>query len=163
CRPPQSALATPGLRALARGVPAEFPLELKALLSKGRRGRAKRAGWGERLTPTPASPRDGKGYEPAPLTASVSAPLANPRPRWLLSSTEPWRSPWTSTPSAAFCAAASIVAASSFLPVEPASTPFPRTALVPAPVTPTPTVVAVPCLSSVTAAATPTTAKRDAG
>src|SRR5206468_8018393 len=103
------------------------------------------------------------GYPPARLTASVNARLANTRQRCDLYSTEPCRSACTSTPSAAFCAAASIAAASSFLPVQPASTPFARTALVPAPVTPIDALEQAPLPSSVTAAATPTTANREAG
>src|SRR5437899_8869203 len=102
-------------------------------------------------------------YAPARFTASVIARLAKTRQRCALYSTEPWRSAWPSTPSAAFCAAASIAAASSFLPTSAASTPLARTALVPAPVTATLALTHVPCLSSVTAAQTPTTAKRDAG
>src|SRR5437773_11171704 len=102
-------------------------------------------------------------YAPARFTASVIARFAKTRQRCDLYSTEPCRSAWTSTPSAAFCAAASIAAASSFLPFSAASTPLARTALVPAPVTPTPALTHTPCLSSVTAAQTPTTAKREAG
>src|SRR5437773_2600106 len=102
-------------------------------------------------------------YAPARFTASVIARFAKTRQRCDLYSTEPCRSAWTSTPSAAFCAAASIAAGSSRLPTNAASTPLARTAFVPAPVTPTPALVQTPCLSSVTAAQTPTTAKRDAG
>src|SRR3990172_8281890 len=79
--------------------------------------------------------------------------------RGVLYSTEPWRSAWTSTPSAAFSAAALIVAASRVLPASAASTPLALTAFVPAPVMPTPTFLP----SAVTRAATPTTAKREAG
>src|SRR5207244_3345340 len=99
-------------------------------------------------------------YAPARFTASVIARLAKTRQRCDLYSTEPWRSGCTSTPSAAFCAAASIAAASSFLPVQPASTPLARTALVPAPVTPIEALEQAPLPSSVTAAATPTAANR---
>src|SRR5256885_16801704 len=56
-----------------------------------------------------------------------------------------------------------MAAASSFLPEHAASTPLARTALVPAPVTPTEAFEHAPLPSSVTAAATPTTAKREAG
>jgi len=109
------------------------------------------------------APEKSVGYPPARLTASVNARLANTRQRCDLYSTEPCRSACTSTPSAAFWAAASIAAASSFLPVQPASTPFARTALVPAPVTPIDALEQAPLPSSVTAAATPTTANREAG
>src|SRR5204862_6119533 len=50
-----------------------------------------------------------------------------------------------------------------FLPASAASTPFARTALVPAPVTPMLALLHVPLPSVVTTAATPTMAKRDAG
>jgi hypothetical protein len=49
------------------------------------------------------------------------------------------------------------------LPLHPASTPLARTAVVPAPVTPTEAFEHTPLLSSVIDAATPTTAKREAG
>ncbi len=77
-------------------------------------------------------------------------------------STEPCRSACTSTPSAAFSAAAWMDAASAPFPVIAASTPLARTALVPAPVMPT---LALPTLppSTLSTAATPTTAKREAG
>src|SRR5207244_12217748 len=74
------------------------------------------------------SPQPSAGYPPARLTASVIARFAKTRQRRDLYSTDPWRSACTSTPSAAFCAAASIAAASSFLPLHPASTPLARTA-----------------------------------
>src|SRR5439155_1109936 len=67
-------------------------------------------------------------YACARLTAASIARLANTRQRCALYSSEPCRSACTSTPSAAFAAAASIAAASSFLPVSAASTPFARTA-----------------------------------
>ena len=68
-----------------------------------------------------------------------------------------------SMPSAAFWAAAPIVAASAAFPVSAASTPLARTAFEPTPVMPTRTAVHLPVPSSVTAAATPHTANREAG
>src|SRR6266536_1638502 len=88
--------------------------------------------------------------------------LAKTLSRWRLYSSEPWRSAWTSTPSGAFSAAAWMVAASSALPASPASTPLALTALLPAPVIPTPAFVTLPP-STVSTAATPTTANREAG
>src|SRR6185436_6692320 len=111
-----------------------------------------------------AANRSGVAQPCARLSAASSARRAKTRQRCALYSTEPCRSACTSTPSAAFWAAASMVAASSFLFRSAASTPLARTALVPAPVTPTPTFVQLPVfLSMVTAAHTPTMAKREAG
>src|SRR5437773_843964 len=140
--------------------PGRFPRPVASgrLSGAARPIRSRRVGW-LAWGSVPACAR----YAPARFTASVIARLAKTRQRCALYSTEPWRSAWTSTPSAAFCAAASIAAASSFLPTSAASTPLARTALVPAPVTATLALTHVPCLSSVTAAQTPTTAKRDAG
>ena len=68
-----------------------------------------------------------------------------------------------SIPSAAFWAAAVIAAVSRVLPVRAASTPLARTAFEPTPVTPTWAALHLPVPSSVTAAATPHTANREAG
>ena len=95
--------------------------------------------------------------------AASMARLAKTLNRCCLYSTEPWRSAWTSTPSAALEAAAWIEAASAGLPAMAASTPLARVALVPAPVMPMLALLILPPPSSVRTAATPTTAKREAG
>src|SRR5207244_3747377 len=138
-----------------------------------RRGRSRRSSRGDgngsaprRHHEAPAARRRVASVRAQPcarLRAASSARRANTRQRCALYSTEPCRSGWTSTPSAAFWAAASIVAASSFLLRSAASTPLARTALVPAPVTPTPPFLHTPDLSTVTAAQTPPTPKRQPG
>src|SRR6266540_2729367 len=94
--------------------------------------------------------------------AASMARFAKTLQRCVLYSTDPWRSGWTSMPSAAFSAAAWMLVASAGLPVIADSTPLALTALVPAPVTPTLALLILPP-SMVRTAATPTMANRDAG